>query len=106
MSDAFDQLLEATIQHLEDLRARGVRFISVSPELLTGLHNSKSRPRAIGFAGNSQSSAEPAIQTASSPVPVLPSPSLASAASSAISRTELSPEAKATAFAELRQRAL
>ena len=34
MSNAYHQLLEATIQHLEDLKAHGVRFVSVSPETL------------------------------------------------------------------------
>jgi DNA polymerase len=37
MSDAFGQLLDATIQHLEDLKSRGVRHIAVSPESLLAL---------------------------------------------------------------------
>src|SRR3989442_13853721 len=34
MSNLYDQLLEAAIQHLEELRARGIRFVSVSQEAL------------------------------------------------------------------------
>src|SRR6266404_232668 len=37
MSDAYHQLLEATIRHLSELKARGVRFVPVSPETLAGL---------------------------------------------------------------------
>ena len=34
MSDLYEQLLEATIQHLRQLKARGVRFIPVQPATL------------------------------------------------------------------------
>ena len=34
MSDAYHQLLDATIQHLEGLKARGVRFVPVQPASL------------------------------------------------------------------------
>jgi hypothetical protein len=37
MSDAYGQLLDATIQHLEDLKSRGVRHVAVSPETLRAL---------------------------------------------------------------------
>src|SRR2546423_11734262 len=36
MPDAYHELLEATIHHLEDLKGRGVRFVSVSPGALKG----------------------------------------------------------------------
>src|ERR1700709_120676 len=32
MSDAYNQLLDATIQHLEGLKSRGVRHVSGTPE--------------------------------------------------------------------------
>ncbi len=44
MSSDYDQLLEATIQHLERLQASGVRFVSVSPDSLQAL--SHPAPRA------------------------------------------------------------
>src|ERR1035437_1725312 len=34
---AYDQLLDGTIQHLHDLKDRGVRFVSVSSETLASL---------------------------------------------------------------------
>jgi uracil-DNA glycosylase family 4 len=37
MSDAYGQLLDATIQHLEDLKSRGVRHVAVAPETLRAL---------------------------------------------------------------------
>src|SRR5215471_10752351 len=40
MSDSYHQLLDATIRHLQDLKARGVRFVPVSPKTLTDLNES------------------------------------------------------------------
>ena len=37
MSDQYRQLLDATIQHLEGLKARGVRHVAVAPESLRAL---------------------------------------------------------------------
>ncbi len=37
MSDAYGQLLDATIQHLEDLKSRGVRNVAVAPETFRAL---------------------------------------------------------------------
>ena len=37
MSESYRQLLDATIQHVEDLKARGVRHLAVAPETLRAL---------------------------------------------------------------------
>jgi DNA polymerase len=37
MSDPFRELLDAAVYHLKDLQARGVRFVSVTPEALAAL---------------------------------------------------------------------
>ena len=37
MPDDYGQLLDATIQHLEDLKSRGVRNVDVAPETLRSL---------------------------------------------------------------------
>ncbi len=62
MTTAFDQLLDATIQHLEDLKARGVRHVPVSPETLRALAQAPPRPSAPPTAtlpvANRQASAE------------------------------------------------
>src|SRR5260221_13398267 len=43
MSDLYHQLLEASIQHLQELQGRGVRFVSVSQQTLNAL-SEQSRP--------------------------------------------------------------
>jgi uracil-DNA glycosylase len=82
MSSIYNQVLDATIQHLEDLKSRGVRHVAVSPQILRELAQS---PRIIP-APNQISKTEPFPQN---PMPAKQSP----------------PE-KAAAFAELQKRAL
>ena len=119
MSDAYEQLLEATIQHLEGLKARGTGFVSVSPEALARL---KQIPRPVAAKSQrptplpvpqsvEKSSARPA-PIGSKPAPrnpaaeaVLPL-SLPGETRAAAPAPALSPAAKIAAFAELRQRAL
>jgi uracil-DNA glycosylase family 4 len=75
-ADAYTQLLDATISHLESLKNRGVRFVSVSPENLTALARTPRRA-----AAPVKSPTATMIDTSASP-------------------------AKIAAFAELRARAL
>ncbi len=82
MATAFDQLLDATITHLEDLKAQGVRHVPVSPDTLRAL----SQPLPAATADKSASTSQPAADSA----PPIPQ----------------DPEAKAAAFASLRERAL
>jgi DNA polymerase len=106
-----DELLQATIQHLEELKGRGVRFISVSPETLSAL--AKSKVRRFGFTP--QKSADPKPET--SKAATKPMASVPGAEQSLIldlpgdrvatpAAPALSLEAKAAAFADLRQRAM
>jgi len=103
MSSAYDQLLDATIQHLESLQASGVRHVAVSPETLRALSQPATR----------------VVQTPTAPIPspvpkaALPKPgepalplALPTEVSAADSRPVMNPEAKAAAFAELRACAL
>ena len=46
MSAAYDQLLDATIRHLEELKSRGVQHVAVAPETLRALTTSSSRKGA------------------------------------------------------------
>ena len=116
MSDGYEQLLEATIQHLEGLRARGVRFVSVSPQVLAALSQpaalsspkpaSVSRPAALRPTAPSSAPAAalgsaPRPPAAAQPVAPVPKAEMAPSASPG-----LTPEAKAAAFADLRRRAL
>ena len=63
MPDAYNQLLDATICHLESLRQRGVRYVDVSPESLSRLANSakpKTTPAPFGQAAP-QRTDEPSV---------------------------------------------
>jgi uracil-DNA glycosylase len=110
MSAAYDQLLDGVIQHLEELKEHGVRHVAVSAETLAGL---REQPRAVpaarppapaprAFAPPPARVAPPVPRTVEQPIsPAVPAGGAASTAAPA-----LSPEVKASAFAELRQRAL
>jgi uracil-DNA glycosylase len=93
-TDAYTLLLDATISHLESLKSRGTRFVSVSPENLAALAQAPRRtaPAAVVPVASAPI-ARTNIAPASSPAPTL-------AAAAPVS------EAKAAAFAELRARAL
>jgi uracil-DNA glycosylase family 4 len=116
MPDAYHQLLEATIQHLETLKARGVRFVSVLPQSLAGLGQNSGRPAGRNLQPSLPSdrpvleqkpaeSFQPQLRSASSgnatPASVIPARS-----ASLSSVPAMTPETKAAAFAELRQRAM
>jgi DNA polymerase len=104
MADAYEQLLDATIQHLEDLKSRGVRHVAVSPETLRALAQPAPRPAAP------PPSLQPAIGHRPSAItaPVAEQPALLpvpAETQSAIANPQ-SPIEKAAAFAALRERAL
>jgi DNA polymerase len=121
MSESYRQLLDATIQHLEGMKARGVRHAAVAPETLRALVL-PARPASVS---NLKSQIRPAAAPAGSPArtpfqkPVVPpavapratTPRTEPAASKIrppVPRPEIisaSPE-KAAAFAALRERVL
>jgi uracil-DNA glycosylase family 4 len=119
MSSAYDQLLDAAILHLQELKARGVRFVPVSPETLAAL----SQPRPAAPARSSTPPRPPAPLSAPRPAakpapvrskPIAPPPAVEQALSLGLPGETAAPppgppltaEAKAAAFAELRQRAM
>jgi len=106
MSAAYDQLLDATIEHLLNQKEHGVRFLEVKPETLAALAQSSRTsapaarvapvlaPRAPApVAVTRQSSSEPITRLVP---PVEPSPA----------RDQIDPQAKIAAMQELRERAL
>jgi DNA polymerase len=131
MSDTYSQLLDAAIQHLEELKARGVRFVAVSPDNLASL---TARPRtppakAVALPRPAAPNIPPGTavrlqSTTLKPPEQKPAPELAlpfaageqgispghfsqvEQAGAAAQAPTLSPEAKAAAFAELRQRVM
>src|SRR5262245_20619734 len=132
MTDPYQQLLEATIQHLEGIRARGARFVSVTPELLTQLAANRGTPlrqaasaavatpagpiQAPGSLKPRQATVIEAKNSPSAPPNTDVKPAAAEASllslpgegvvAAAPPATKLAPEVKAAAFASLRERAL
>jgi uracil-DNA glycosylase family 4 len=119
MPDAYHQLLEAAIQHLEGLKERGVRFVPVSPETLAALSRPL-RPAPVQKPAPPAALApRPAPRASSGPVSVAPRPveekppveqalslGLPGEVQAAAPAAVLSPQAKGAAFADLRQRAM
>jgi DNA polymerase len=115
MSTDYHDLLDATIQHLQGLKARGVRFVHVSPQTLAALNSTRAahpltrlpkaaKPTAFATPARSHP-AEPAQE----PAPSVKGQSHAldlPAGAAAVSSSGLSPKAKPAAFAELRQRVM
>jgi len=92
MSAAYDQLLDATIRHVEELKARGVRFLSVSPKNLTALQQPQ----------QPQTKPAPTVGVVPHCGTTVPSPGSVASPPKAGS----SPEAEIAAFAELRERVM
>jgi uracil-DNA glycosylase family 4 len=119
MSSAYDQLLDATIQHLEELQARGVRHVAVAPETLRALSQPAApallpAPAVEAPAAAPSASAKPTQDSRLKPQDSAPSPPASegtlplglSGETPVVPRAPLSPEAKAATFAALRERAL
>ncbi len=99
MADLFFELLDATIEHLEQMQSRGERFVSVTPALLRELGN-KSAPVARA-AANLSISSKTGAAAANTAVEPLPMPGQPAAESES---TVVPDPAKSAAFAELCQR--
>ena len=101
MPDDYGQLLDATIQHLEDLKSRGVRHVAIAPETLRALAQPAAAKAQIS---NPKSQMD---KTAAPPQELslaLPGETVPASAPSPVTRLS-SPE-KVAAFAALRERAL
>jgi DNA polymerase len=109
MPDAYGQLLDATIQHLEDLKSRGARHVAVAPETLRALAQPVSQP-AVPPQELRSRRREEALSSKSeirNPKSEMEKNLLTSAATDNLPvSAPLDPQAKAVAFAALRERAL
>ncbi len=111
MTGAYEQLLDATIQHLEDLKSRGVRHVAVSPETLRALSQPQSRTLPPSAP---EPTVVPPVQSAlrtprsAIPRPVAEQETLLALPGETVASQgpPLDPQAKAAAFAALRERAL
>ncbi len=106
MSASYQTLLDATIQHLQKLKADGVKFVPVTSETLAAL----AKPSAQPARPTATSSPAPAAKPLSS-TPVVtakPSPPMTTPRPAALSPSPLTSRdpAKAQAMTELRARAL
>ncbi len=113
MSDVYTELLDAAISHLEELQARGVQFLSISRQTLIELAQPLKAGPVPRLSPAGAAARVPALANRARPVPPVKTPmeqqfALAtSEAPKALAATaELSVEAKAAAFAELRRRAM
>ena len=124
MSGIYEELLTATIRQLEEQKAQGVKFVPVSRELLALLEQPKKPAQgaraafvSAPAASNRQSGASEAanrLRETSAPhsasVPFTPARSIQNSPIDpplgSCSSPPLSPEAKASAMAALRERAL
>lgn len=101
MATAYEQLLDASIRHLEDLKRRGTHFIPVTPDALAKL---KAAPRRAAAPAPVAPSPRPAPvappRPAPAPAEILP------VSSPSAPRPALDPAAKAEAMRELCERAL
>ena len=108
MAGAYEQLLDATIQHLEALKAEGVRHVPVSTETFRAL----TRPASPAVPAVLAPAPAPGASTLRHPAPAVAPPVAEQAALLALpgetivsAGPPLEPQAKAAAFAALRERA-
>jgi DNA polymerase len=120
MNSAYSQLLDATIQHLEVLKARGVRHVAVAPETLralaqpvAGRDGPPGRPMEVPIPKADGPAARPyqkptLLPRAPQSDPSAEQPALLSLPGEAVpvGHPPLDPQAKAAAFSALRERAL
>lgn len=108
MSVEYGQLLDVTIAYLEQLKAQGTRYISVSSETLAGLSQAASvapQPRlTVNGPASSPGVATPATPRPAPQAPVIPPVSPAPVAAATASK--LTPEEKTAGMSDLRERAL
>src|SRR5207302_9049139 len=71
MSVGYQQLLDAAICHLEELKAQGVKFVSVAPETLAALGTSPPQPAAVERTVPGRPSSPPPQTKPASQSPVL-----------------------------------
>jgi DNA polymerase len=108
MSAPYAQLLDVTIQHLHDLKAQGVRFLSVTPETMSALKSvaPAPRPAAMPVAPPAPPKAAGALPAPAAPTVNVPMPDTLFSPAPATPAVALDPQAKAEAMRELRERAL
>ncbi len=111
MSSAYDQLLDATIRHLENLQAQGTRHVAVAMETLRALTEPLPRPVSAGSTQNPRPATPvapaPRVSRPAAPLIPMPKPVTTPAIAPPVIAAPVSVNAdKAAAFAALRERVL
>jgi DNA polymerase len=101
MAEAFGELIDATIQHLESLKARGVRFVPITSRFESAPPQESARPSVGSVARPRQPLSEPA-----KPTRVMHPPSRATAIANPPAVVARPSSAKEAALSEIRMRAL
>jgi uracil-DNA glycosylase family 4 len=108
MSADYEQLLDATITYLEQLKTQGTKFLAVSPETMAGLNQGANPARSPVQNLGSPAVSKPATARPASVPEVVkdqaPPPRSEPVPAAAVKN--LSPEARSQAMADLRERAL
>jgi len=105
MSELYNQLLDATIQHLEELKSGGEKFVRVSPEKLVALQ-SPAPPQARSTTPTTGETLRNFRATASPKFAPLTHEAVEKPLVSPAQGIPLTPQGKAAAIAELRDRAM
>ncbi len=119
MSGAYEQLLGATIQRLQELKALGVQFVPVAPETLAALSQRPQVAPAPRRVVPPPPTPQPRLPSSTRPRPAAHKPveqepaieqtlvlGLPGEVPAAVAVAALTPEAKAAAFTELRERVM
>jgi uracil-DNA glycosylase len=105
MSELYLKLLDAAIQHLEELKSGGEKFVRVSPEKLAALQSAAS-PQVRSVLVPTTAAAPRNILATASPK-LVPTPhAVEKPLAAAPPGAQLTPQAKAAAMADLRDRAM
>jgi DNA polymerase len=105
MPAPYEQLLNATIQHLQGLKAKGVRFLPVAPAALASLKATAPAPRPAATPAVTPAAATVSPMTAAMPAAAPVQDPLLTPVP-ATPRPLLDPQAKAEEMKELHKRAL
>lgn len=108
MPSSFDQLIDATIAHIEQLKQQGVRHLQVSPEAMAGLQSAPATasgamvpPPAASAPAQARTFA-PVAPAPAAPI-VRPAPQSVPTVAPAAPKPALDPQAKAEAMQSLRE---
>jgi uracil-DNA glycosylase family 4 len=103
MPASYRELLEATIRHLDDLKSRGVRFVKITPNVLTSLAEP---PRRTFAANRLDPPASAAVSAAPLATPVDQPTGFRAVSVQAPLAPPVSQQTKSETMAELRARAM